>query len=62
MSTENWTEERARLVRLLAGIESGEISHVHEGDLRELKGTNEQNIAALRARLAELNDRLEPKA
>ena len=58
MSTENWTEERDRLVRLLEGIESGKITHVDEDDLRHLQATNEKNIAALRARLAELNTRL----
>ena len=58
MSTENWTEERDRLVRLLEGIESGKITHVDEDDLRQLRATNEGNIAALRARLAELNSRL----
>lgn len=58
MSTETWSEERARLLRLLDGIESGEITHINEGDLRELQETNDQNVAALKARLAELNDRL----
>lgn len=28
VNTENWAEERDRLVRLLAGIESGMITHV----------------------------------
>lgn len=58
MSTENWAEERDRLVRLLAGIESGQITHVDEEDLRELQATSAQNIAALKQRLAELNRRL----
>ena len=57
MSTETWSEERARLLRLLDGIESGKITHINEGDLRELQETNE-NVAALKARLAELDDRL----
>ncbi len=61
MSTENWAEERARLVRLLAGIESGTITHVDEEDLRQLQVTNPRNIAALKERLAELNSRLDPK-
>ena len=59
MGTENWTEERERLVRLLEGIDSGKITHVDEDDLRQLQATNEENIAALRARLAELNTRLD---
>lgn len=58
LSTENWTEERERLVRLLEGIESGRITHVDEDDRRQLQATNDENIAALRARLAELNTRL----
>ena len=58
MSTENWTEERERLVRLLEGIEAGKVTHVDQDDLHQLRATNEQNVAALRARLAELNARL----
>jgi len=61
VSTENWTEERERLVRLLQGIESGKITHVDKEDVRELQATNDENLAALRARLAELNARLDPK-
>ena len=59
VATENWTEERERLVRLLEGIESGKITHVNEDDRRQLQATNEETIAALRARLAELNSRLD---
>jgi hypothetical protein len=59
VATENWTEERERLVRLLEGIESGTITHVDEDDFRQLQATSEENIAALRARLAELNTRLD---
>ncbi len=58
VSTENWTEERDRLVKLLEGIEAGKITHVDEDDLRQLQVTSEENIAALRARLAELKSRL----
>jgi hypothetical protein len=43
---------------LLAGIESGSITHVDEGDFRQLQATSPQNIAALKERLAELNSRL----
>ncbi|MEO7277917.1 MAG: hypothetical protein ABIW33_07845 [Sphingomicrobium sp.] len=60
MDSENWVEERDRLEKLLDGIEAGEITHVDEQDLRELQATTEGNIAALKARLAELNDRLGP--
>ena len=58
MSTENWTEERARLVRLLKAIESGRITHVNQAGLPQLQGTNERNVSALKERLAELNIRL----
>jgi hypothetical protein len=60
MSTENWAEERDRLVRLLAGIEAGRVTHVDEDDLRQLQAANTENIAALKERLAELNARLGP--
>ena len=58
MSAENWHEERDRLVRLLAAIESGEITHIDEKDLRELQATTPQNVEALRSRLAKLKARL----
>ena len=58
MSAENWHEERDRLVRLLKAIETGEVTHIDEEDLRELQATTPENIEALKKRLAELNDRL----
>jgi hypothetical protein len=58
VSTEKWAEERERLVRLLAGIDSGSITHVDEEDLRQLQATNPRNIESLKQRLAELNGRL----
>jgi hypothetical protein len=58
VSGENWHEERDRLVRLLAGIESGTVTHIDEKDLRELQATTSVNVEALRARLAKLNARL----
>jgi hypothetical protein len=58
VSTENWTEERIRIVKLLDGIESGKITHVDEDDLRQLQPTSEDNIALLKERLAQLNVRL----
>jgi hypothetical protein len=58
VSTENWAEERTRLVRLLAAIESGTVTHVDEENLRQLQATNPGNISALKERLAELNSRL----
>ena len=58
VSAENWHEERDRLVRLLKGIESGNITHIDEEDLRQLQATNPENIAILKERLAKLNARL----
>jgi predicted nucleotidyltransferase len=58
VSAENWHEERDRLVRLLKAIESGKITHIDEEDLRQLQAATPENIAALKQRLAELNDRL----
>lgn len=58
MSAENWHEERDRLVRLLDAVESGEITHIDEKDLRQLQATNPENIALLKERLAKLNARL----
>ena len=58
MSAENWHEERDRLVQLLAGIETGKITHVDEHDLRQLQATNPENVALLKERLAKLNARL----
>jgi hypothetical protein len=58
VSSENWHEERDRLVQLLEGIESGKITHIDEEDLRELQATNAENVALLKERLAKLNARL----
>ena len=58
MSTENWHEERNRLMRLLKAIETGKVTHVDEEDLRQLQATTPENVEALKQRLAELNDRL----
>lgn len=56
--SENWHEERDRLVRLLRAIEAGSVTHVDQTNLRELKATTPENVEALKQRLAELNDRL----
>jgi hypothetical protein len=56
--TENWREERDRLVQLLKGIESGKVTHIDEDELRQLQATNPNNIAGLIDRLAKLNARL----
>ncbi len=56
--SENWHEERDRLVKLLKAIESGDVTHVDQNNARELQATNPINVAALKARLKELNARL----
>jgi hypothetical protein len=56
--SENWHEERDRLVQLLKGIESGKITHINEDDLRQLQATTPENVALLKQRLAKLNIRL----
>ena len=56
--SENWHEERDRLVQLLEGIESGKVTHVDEEQLRQLQAATPENIAALKQRLAKLNARL----
>ena len=61
MSAENWHEERDRLVLLLEGIDSGEVTHVDQEHLAQLQATSPRNIAMLRDRLAELNSRLSEK-
>jgi hypothetical protein len=58
VTLENWHEERDRLVQLIRGIESGEITHIDEEDRRELQATSPENIALLKKRLAQLNRRL----
>ncbi len=56
--SENWHEERERLVKLLKAIESGKITHVDENGLRQLQATNPENIEWIKERIAELNRRL----
>jgi hypothetical protein len=57
--SESWHEERDRLVKLLKAIESGDVTHVDEDGLRQLQATNPDNIAWIRSRIAELNQRLD---
>lgn len=58
MDTESWHEERDRLVKLLAGIEAGTITHVDADNRRELQLASAVNVKALTARLGKLNARL----
>ena len=62
MSAENWHEERDRLIELLEAIESGNVTHIDEEDLRQLQPTNPENIAFLKERLLKLNARLGDKS
>jgi len=63
VSSENWHEERDRLVQLLKGIESGIVKHIAEDDRRQLQATRPEDIVILRKRLAQLNARLgDPQA
>jgi hypothetical protein len=56
--SECWREERDRLVKLLEAIESGEVTHVDQGGLRELQATNPENVAWIKKRIAQLDARL----
>lgn len=58
MRAETWHEERARLLRLLRAIETGEVTHIDEDGFRELQATNSDNVSVLKYRLAKLNARL----
>ena len=58
MAAENWHEERDRLVKLLAGVEAGTITHIDAENQRELQLANPVNIQALASRLAQLDARL----
>jgi hypothetical protein len=60
VSTENWSQERERLVRLLEAVEAGTVTHIDQENLRQLQATNSDNVTAIKARLAELNKRLGP--
>ena len=56
--SENWHEERDRLVALLEAIETGKITHVDQEQFSQLQAASPHNIALLKDRLAKLNDRL----
>ena len=58
MSEENWHEERDRLVQLIEAVEKGDVTHIDQGQLRQLQQTNPHNVAMLKDRLAKLNERL----
>lgn len=56
--SENWHEERDRLVLLIEAVENGDVTHIDQGQLRQLQETNPHNVAMLKSRLATLNARL----
>jgi hypothetical protein len=59
MTTENWAEERTRLTALLRDYEAGTITRFDEIGLDALEGTTStERIAAIKARLAALDERL----
>lgn len=56
--SENWREERDRIVELLESIERGETSYFDKPGSRELHAANAENVADLHRRVAILNFRL----
>ena len=56
--SENWHEERDRLLQLLEGIEAGKITHIEQEYLGQFQAANPKNVAVLKERLAKLNARL----
>ena len=58
MAAETWHEERNRLLQLLEGIESGEITHIDQDGFGPLQATTTENVDLLKQRLAKLNARL----
>ena len=57
--SENWHEERDRIVKLLAAVRSGNVTHIDQRNMRELQATNPVNVASREARLKQLNERLD---
>jgi hypothetical protein len=59
VTNENWREERERLVALLQGYESGEITQFDEDDAGLLRReTTAERIANVKKRIAALDARL----
>jgi len=56
--SENWREERDRIVELLESIERGETTYFDKAGSRELHAANAENVADLYRRVATLNFRL----
>ena len=58
MVSENWRQERDRIVKLLGSIERGETTYFDKPGSRELHAANPENVADLQKRVATLNLRL----
>lgn len=56
--SENWREERDRLIELLRSISDGTTTHFDHPGRRELLANSAENVAMLEERLAILNVRL----
>lgn len=61
MSSENWHQERDRLLELLQAIERGDVTQSDGDNLRGLQRTSPERLALLKERLAKLNARLDDK-
>ena len=62
MSSENWTEERERLLELLRDYEAGKITRFDDVDNGAVKpATTEERLATIKQRLAALDQRLDSK-
>lgn len=61
MSSENWHQERDRLLELLQAIERGDVTQSDGDNLRALQRTSPERLALLKERLAKLNARLDDK-
>ena len=60
MTGEIWHVERDRIVLLLNGLDSGVVTHVDQENLRQLAAVSPRNLALLRERLANRQDRRWP--
>jgi hypothetical protein len=59
VSTENWHEERKRLLTMLERLEGGKSTHFDEDETGQLRHeTTDQAIERVKLRLAELDARL----
>ena len=57
--SENWHEERSRLLDLLKSVEDGKTTQFNDPATGELRRANPDNVGRLKGRLALLNFRLD---